>query len=258
MTPEQLVASIILKKEEDASKPDPEQEFTKAQVEEVINTLKETNKAMVDFLRTNKPTVSVSNFPAYPSEIKTPDVKEVTKAVKDLEKSLKPETYDDAQVVKALRKLADQQEQLLHAITGITVQPEVNVAAPIVNVEKPDLQPLETAIKESKPDPLDLTMLLDKLEENITATKKVTSTLTKLKFPVPNVPTDPLIYYLPADVDDTGATQYFGYTDNKGAWYIRKYDTSVNPKTIRLCFGQADYASNWTNRASLTYATWGS
>lgn len=60
---------------------------------------------------------------------------------------------------------------------------------------------------------------------------------------------DPLAKYKIADTDDASATKYYGFTDIDGNWYILKESSS----TYRYSTGTANYATNWTNRASLTY-----
>jgi hypothetical protein len=59
--------------------------------------------------------------------------------------------------------------------------------------------------------------------------------------------------YKPSDIDTSTSTQYFGYIDYNGNWYIIKFDTTAN--TIRYAAGSASnsYATNWTNRTTLTY-----
>jgi hypothetical protein len=59
--------------------------------------------------------------------------------------------------------------------------------------------------------------------------------------------------YKPSDIDTSTSTQYFGYIDYNGNWYIIKFDTIAN--TIRYAAGSTSnsYATNWTNRTTLTY-----
>jgi hypothetical protein len=69
------------------------------------------------------------------------------------------------------------------------------------------------------------------------------------------------IYNIPLDSsnDSQEFTEYDGtdpmYIGNKaanGSWTIEKYSSSA--KTMRYCVGMQDYATNWTNRATLTYS----
>lgn len=245
MKPVDFLASLERHQAEIANQPDPAQEFIKTQFQGILDTLLQSNKAMLSFLKSYSPDVTVTN---QPDSIKTPDVLEVTKAVKALEKALKPLKNDNSDVIQAIKSL-----KLSPTYTpSIQVAPTpVTVAAPIVKVDAPDLSSITKAIEANKTAPVDLKPV-------VTALKAVQKSVDTKPTPVANTPTDPLIYYLPADIDDANAVQYFGYTDNKGAWYIRKYDTSISPKTLRFAFGQANYATNFTNRASLTYSVWGS
>lgn len=61
---------------------------------------------------------------------------------------------------------------------------------------------------------------------------------------------DFLSHYKLTDIDDSSATEYYGYTDKDGNWYIKKVTTTA----IRFISGASAYTTNWTNRASLTYA----
>jgi len=58
-----------------------------------------------------------------------------------------------------------------------------------------------------------------------------------------------LQHYKISDIDDATATQYFGYIDKNGRWYILR----LTDTTVRYCLGESDYPTNWANRASLTY-----
>lgn len=55
--------------------------------------------------------------------------------------------------------------------------------------------------------------------------------------------------YKLTDIDDTTATEYYGYTDKDGNWYIKKVTSSA----IRFIKGTSDYTTNWTGRAALSY-----
>ncbi len=55
--------------------------------------------------------------------------------------------------------------------------------------------------------------------------------------------------YKISDIDDSGETQYFGFTDKNGNWYI----LALTSTTARYALGSTDYSSNWTNRSSLSY-----
>lgn len=61
---------------------------------------------------------------------------------------------------------------------------------------------------------------------------------------------DPLIGYKPAGMDTAANPYYFGYLDIDGKWFIKKLDTTSGTTYVK---GNSDYATNWTNRASLEY-----
>ena len=56
--------------------------------------------------------------------------------------------------------------------------------------------------------------------------------------------------YTLAQVDDGVSNTYYGYLNRDGAWYILREDSSSN---YRYTKGSSTFATNWTNRASLTY-----
>jgi len=61
--------------------------------------------------------------------------------------------------------------------------------------------------------------------------------------------TSPIGAFLITDVDTVGG--FYGYVSMQGAWIIKSFDGS----SMRYVAGAGGYASNWTNRASLTYTT---
>lgn len=56
--------------------------------------------------------------------------------------------------------------------------------------------------------------------------------------------------YTIAQIDDASPS-YYGYLNKNGAWFILKEDSSAG--TYRYIKGSSSFATNWTNRASLTY-----
>ncbi|WP_373083983.1 hypothetical protein [Zhongshania sp.] len=57
------------------------------------------------------------------------------------------------------------------------------------------------------------------------------------------------------DEDSANPVKYYGYTrENSDDFYILRVDNSADPITYRYTVEGADYATAWTNRASLTYA----
>lgn len=53
-----------------------------------------------------------------------------------------------------------------------------------------------------------------------------------------------------SDIDESGDPKYYGFINNKGAWYILK-DTGGT--TFRYIKGDTNYTTNWTSRSGLTY-----
>lgn len=60
---------------------------------------------------------------------------------------------------------------------------------------------------------------------------------------------DPLEEYKISDLDESAATKYYGMIKADGNWFILQL-TSTAARYIK---GASSYATNWTNRASLTY-----
>lgn len=62
--------------------------------------------------------------------------------------------------------------------------------------------------------------------------------------------------YKPADTDEETTTQYFGFTDRDGNWYILKMiPVATKSSSFRYIRGSnnSSYATAWTNRESLSY-----
>jgi hypothetical protein len=61
--------------------------------------------------------------------------------------------------------------------------------------------------------------------------------------------------YLPHNIPSTAEaaddSKYYGYLAFTGSWIIQKITESTG--AIVYCKGKDDYATNWTNKASLTY-----
>lgn len=56
--------------------------------------------------------------------------------------------------------------------------------------------------------------------------------------------------YAASDLDESGATAYYGFLDKRGYWYIMK----VTATEIRYARGETNYTTSWANRAtSLIY-----
>lgn len=65
--------------------------------------------------------------------------------------------------------------------------------------------------------------------------------------PKEKTPTDG---YTISQIDDTGSSNYFGFINKIGAWYISKEDNSGNVRYIK---GTTNFSTNWTDRTNLTY-----
>jgi hypothetical protein len=51
------------------------------------------------------------------------------------------------------------------------------------------------------------------------------------------------------DIDDSGTTKYFGFTDKDGNWFIMQ----LTPTQVRYIKGASAYTASWTGRTGLTY-----
>lgn len=64
---------------------------------------------------------------------------------------------------------------------------------------------------------------------------------------------DPIAGYKIANKDDDASPNYYGFINAKGEWYILEETVSAGADTYRYARGANNFATNWTNRASLTY-----
>jgi len=55
--------------------------------------------------------------------------------------------------------------------------------------------------------------------------------------------------YAPSDIDESGATSYYGFLDKRGWWYIMV----VTSTSIRYTRGEKDYIANWAIHTDLSY-----
>lgn len=74
--------------------------------------------------------------------------------------------------------------------------------------------------------------------------------ITRLR-PLPVLTKDPRAEFVVSDEDTSSDPVYYGYVDRFGSWYILERNTTNG--TYRYAKGTSDYATNWTNRTSLTY-----
>jgi hypothetical protein len=238
-----------------------EKNFTMEQFRSITVAMAEMTKVFMDFIRQQEIKTNITNFP---DKIGTPDSDKVVKAVKSLEKALKPEKMDNKDVVKAINELnknikslpgkiaptdavevtnikemtdtlAKSQKTLTDALKSLELAPKITVPKPEVHIQPTDTKGIVKALKEVKKE------IIDK--------------------PVPGTPTfvqDPLIRFTPVDMDDSTTVQYYSYIATDGEFYIRKVDKSGAYTTIRFYFGKGvdDYNTAWTGRAALTYTMW--
>ena len=249
---ELLLGGLAAKRQQEEEAAAQERQFTIDQFQSVARAMAQAAELMIKFLQTHRPKAEITNFP---TEISTPDIDKVVEAIEQAQEALKPGNNDD--VIEVLEELLKKSEATNKLLKGLEINPKVNVPAPVVNVKDPDLNPILKAIEANKPETVDLNPFIKAQEETQKQLKAVITAVKNIKMPgVPTTQTDPLIRYTAADVDDAGTVQYFGSIATDGHWYIKKYDTSVSPKTVRFAFGTSNYATNFTNRASLTYKLW--
>lgn len=238
-----------------------EKDFTTEQFRSVITAMAEMTKVLMDFVKQQEIKTNITNFP---KEIGTPDSDKVVKAVKGLEKALKPEKLDNKDVVKAINELnknikslpskiapkdavevtnikemtntlVESQKTLTDALNRLELSPKITVPKPEVHIQPTDTKSIVAELKKVKKE------IVDK--------------------PVPGTPTfvqDPLVRFTPVDMDDSSTVQYYSYIATDGEFYIRKVDKSGAYTTIRFYFGKgvAEYNTAWTGRAGLAYTMW--
>ena len=263
MDQDYLVEAVRRKREEqeaaEQAQEQAEKQFTIDQFRSVAKAVADATEVLVRFLPTIEPKVEVKNFP---KQIDTS--KEVVKAVKGLEKTLKPQKVDNKDVIKAItdlsaaikampghmprteavsvtnigevaQTLVEGQKKLTEALNKLELSPKITVPKPTVTVQPTDTKGIIKALKDVKKE------IVDK--------------------PVPGTPTfvqDPLIRFTPVNMDDDTSVQYYSYIATDGEFYIRKVDGSGAYKTIRFYFGKgaAAHDTAWTGRAGLTYTMW--
>jgi hypothetical protein len=73
--------------------------------------------------------------------------------------------------------------------------------------------------------------------------------LSGSQIPISDANADPTFKYKITDIDSTAGNQYFGYVESAGGWYIM----NLTAATARYARGDANYTTNWGNRAILQY-----
>lgn len=253
----ELMESVRKRSAEEVTEADQQQENRRQELEELLARVDSNTKQLIDFFQTFEQKVEVTN----PSTFELPKTVDVTAGdvVEAIDKlSDKIEEPDYTEVIEAIEKWGEQNAELMQKIEKIDFKPEIKVAAPKVTVPAPDLKGIEKAIKDAKPEPVDLSDLSKKLDNQTKMLKKVETALSNFKIKIPNTPTDPLIMYVPAEMDEVGDTKYYGHIMSNGMWYIRKKQPNGDGTfSFRMAFGNSNFATNWTNRATLTnYNYW--
>ena len=59
--------------------------------------------------------------------------------------------------------------------------------------------------------------------------------------------------YVLSDKDDDASPNYYGYVNKDGEWYVMKETILAGADNYRFAKGAADYITNYTNRAGLSY-----
>lgn len=236
-----------------------EKDFTTAQFQSIATVVTDAAAKLAALLDKLEPKVEVKNFPKPESD------KEVVKAVKDLGKTLKPQKVDNGDVIAAIKLLNESIAKipsLMPQTEAVKVTNLAELTKDIVSSNKAltaALNKLELSPKITVPKPT-VTVQPTDVKGVIKELKNVAKEIVDK--PVPGttvVPTDPLIRFTPANMDDTTTVQYYSYIATDGEFYIRKVDKSGAYTTIRFYFGKGTAATHdtaWTNRAGLTYRMW--
>ena len=199
--------------------------------------------------------IKVSNIPSLP-EVQKVEVSNIQKIIDDIAKSLPKEKTKKTD--KLLAKIIKLLENQIKSQTNNN-QPDLNLLIEKLNELQPqyretfDLTPI-TQYLENLGQPASLnqeqferlsTLLMN--IGNAFVGKASEATLQSINDNI----TSSLSKYHITDQDTSGTTQYFGFTDKDGAWYIMAIDTSTN--SYRYSKGDSDYTTAWSNRASETY-----
>lgn len=117
------------------------------------------------------------------------------------------------------------------------------------------LQNLEITVPPIEVDTSALETLQTAANGLLTDIKAAVDTLETLIAETNTAIQDTLDHYKANDVDDSGSTKYYGFTDKAGNWYILKNDSSAN--TYRYVKGSGNYETAitgaWATRASQSY-----
>lgn len=65
----------------------------------------------------------------------------------------------------------------------------------------------------------------------------------------------PTAGYAISNIEETATYKYFGFENKNGAWYIMRKTLATN--VFEYAAGASAYSTAWTNKASQTYASYG-
>ena len=209
-----------------------------------------------------------------------------------------PKPIDHTRQLESLQKAVEAVEASIKAQDLHVEAPVVNVPEPEVHIEAPDLKPITEEQKKTREDLKKAIRAIVIPETDLTKLEKESKEHTKLlkairDKPVPSFsagggratpyqssddtpqfvelesdgsipvtvknssssssgkPTDA---YALSNIDDTTSTEYYGYEDKDGKWYIKKLASNA----FTFSAGSSNYSAAWIDRASQTYASYGS
>ncbi len=151
----------------------------------------------------------------------------VVEAIKGLERDASDQREIDAlkevedAVMSLEKEYIEAHRELVAAVKSIKVSPVVNVPAlkpPVVNVDAPDLSPLQATMREvfqPKAEKLDLEC------------------------------------FRAQDITDDGDIQYVGFLNPEGDWYI--IENNVVSNSMRYAFGSGDYSKAFARASTFDY-----
>lgn len=290
-----------------------------AQLNDLEDTVLRAFKTLIQFMDGKTTKTEVVN---QLKSISTPDVDKVVQAVSKLDKDILSNKLDLKPITDALNGLkrevtmlpknmpsAPEQKEsvtvtnldeiefdtssLEAAIKALKLDPKIDVKAPVINVDAPDLAPIKTvmldvlkAIKDQKYPEIPVTDLKTLETESKKTNKQLEDANKKLQklvdkpvggggggggngTPYQNgagnasyvtlidgavpVTSGGVAAFQVNDIEDA-ATSYFGFTKTDGEYMIKEVtDTSVYYATISNNGAVTSYTDAWANRATLTY-----
>lgn len=195
-----------------------------------LATQQKSQQAILDGLEAIKRAVQTNPTPEAVVLTDKADISEHTEAIIEAINGLKRSDMGKDQLdalssvetaVKQLQRgQLDALDQLKKAVEAIEVRPVIKVDAPNITVQerKLDLKPLNDTFQE----------YLSRNDAKID-----------------------LDCYRAQDLKDSGDTQYVGFVNPDGNWYIIENDVKKN--TMRYLFGQSDYAQHFKKAATYRY-----